>query len=111
MTKLSMTRDINGFNTFGLVPSEDKFNTTLAATVAQTFTVPAKFVNASAIFFIEPGATVWVAHNETATLPGGSVASTVSEGNPTVWTVSGRDTISMICNNTTAEVGIKFYEL
>lgn len=111
MTKLNMTRDINGFNTFGLVPAANKYNTTLAATVAQTFTVPAKIPNAVAIFFIEPGATVWVAHNTTATLPGGSVASTVSEGNPTVWKVSGGDTISMISNNTTAEVGIKYYEL
>lgn len=106
-----MIRDINGFNSFGLMPSTNKQNTILAATVAQTFTVPTNPTGTSwaAVFFIEPGATVWVSHNDAATLPGVSVDDTNSEGNPTVWEVNSGDTISMISNNTTAEVGIKYY--
>lgn len=111
MTKLNMTRDINGFNSFGLTPADDKFNTILAATVAQTFTTPTGNGLWAAIFSVEPGASVWFAYNTTATLPGGSVAATVSELNPTVWQVAGGSTISAISNNTTAEVGVKFYAL
>jgi hypothetical protein len=110
-TKFAMTRDVNGYNGFGLIPAEDKYSTTLAATVAQTFTVPDNFQNWIAVFSFEPGSSVWVAHNTTATLPGGSVASSVSELNPTVWQVKGGDTISAISNNTTAEIGVKFYAL
>ncbi len=110
-TKLNMTRDINGFNTFGLVPADDKFNTTLAASVAQTFTAPTESKNYAAVFAIEPGAVVWFAYNTTATLPGASVASTPSELNPTVWQVEGGSTISAITNEVSAEVGIKFYAI
>jgi hypothetical protein len=115
MTQFAMTRDVNGYNSFGLVPAANKFNTILAATVAQTFTVPLNTINPTnnakwvAIFSVEPGASVWFAHNTTATLPSGSVASTVSELNPTVWEVEAGDTISAITNNATAEIGVKFY--
>lgn len=109
-TKLSMLRDINGFCTFGLTPADDKQNAILAATTAQTFTVPATITNAAAIFYFAPGSSVWVAHNDTATLPSSSVSTANSEGNPTVWKVKGGDTISMVTNDTTAEVGVKYYE-
>lgn len=108
-TKLAMTRDINGFNTFGLIPSTIKYNTTLAAGVAQTFTTPSDQASYLAIFSMEPGASVWCALNTTAALPGGSVAATSSELNPTSWQVSSGDTISVISPNTTAEIGVKFY--
>lgn len=111
MTALLMTKDVGGQNSFGLVPADDKFATTLAATVAQTFTVPSEASNWVAIFSVEPGASVWFAYNVTATLPGGAVAAATGELNPAVWQVKAGDTISAITNNTTAEVGVKFYAL
>lgn len=109
--KLNMIRDINGFNSFGLVPSDDDWNTTLAAGVVQTFTVPSKFDSALAIFAFEPGSTIWCAFNQTAAVPGVSVATSTSELNPTAWKVIGGNTITMVTNDTTAEVGIKYYDL
>ena len=110
-TQLAMTRDINGYNTFGLVPSTKKFNTTLAVGVAQTFTTPSDSSSYLAIFSMEPGASIWCALNTTAVLPGGSVAATSSELNPTSWEVQAGDTISVISPNTTAEIGVKFYAI
>lgn len=112
-TKLSMVRDINGVNTFGVPPSTNKESTVLSAGVAQTYTVPVSGDNTEwlAIFYIEPGSSVWMAHNATATLPTGSFTTTDSEGNVPAWIVSGGDTISFITNNTTAEVGVKVYAL
>lgn len=110
-TKFNMTRDINGYNSFGLVPAYDKQNTILAATVSQDFTVPSNFIDCVAVFYFEPGSSIWVSYNSTPTLPNGGVSDTNCEGNPTVWQVKGGDVISMITNNTTAEVGIKYYGL
>lgn len=112
MTGFSMVPDLRGQNSFGLVPSANKYNTTLAAGVAQTFTVPSSSRTGHwvAIMMVEPGATVWFALNTTAAGPGGAVASTSSELNPPVWQVSNGDTISAITADATAQVGIKFYE-
>lgn len=110
-TVLNMVRDASGAVTFGTDPGgANGQNTTLAATVAQAFTVPENPLGQKwlAIFYFEPGSSVWVAHNTTAVLPGGSVAMTSSKGNPTSWRVSAGDTISMISNNTTVEVGIAY---
>lgn len=110
-TKFSMTRDINGYNGFGLMPAYDKFSTTLLANTPQTFTVPNNFGRWLAIFMIEPGDSIWCALNDTAALPGGSVAATTSELNPTAWEVLGGSTISIITADTSDYVGIKFYVL
>jgi hypothetical protein len=110
-TALLMTRDQSGAVTFGLIPSTIKYNTTLAAGVAQTFTTPSDTAKYLAIFSMEPGASVWCALNTTAAVPGVSVAATSSELNPTSWQVEAGDTISVISPNTTAEIGVKFYAI
>jgi hypothetical protein len=112
MTKLALVRDINGFNTFGLAFSSQKKDTVLATTVEQTVTVPATNVKGYlAIFSYEPGAKVWVALNATATLPGAAFADTDSELNPTAREVPASSVLHFITNDTTAEVGVSFYEL
>lgn len=110
-TQLLMQRDAAGKNTFGLIPTDTKFDTILSATFAQTFTVPTDASKFLAIFSAEPGSSVWWALNTTATLPAGAVAATDSEQNPASWVVESGDTISAITNNTTAEVGVKFYAI
>jgi len=111
MTQLLMQRDLSGQNTFGLPPCDNKFSTTLATTVAQTFTVPTVATRWLAVFSVEPGASVWFAHNATAELPGAAVDDKNSEQNPAAWIVKSGDTISAITNNTTAEIGVKFYAI
>jgi hypothetical protein len=112
MTKLVLTRDINGYNTFGLAFSSQKYDSTLAANVEQTLTAPTPNVGGYlAVFSYEPGAKVWVALGATATVPGNAFAATDSELNPTARNVPAGGVLHFITNDTTAEVGVSFYEL
>ncbi len=112
MTKLALTRDINGYNTFGLQFSSQKYDTTLATGAEQTLTAPTSNAKGYlAVFAYEPGAKVWVALGATATVPGGAFASTDSELNPTAREVPASSVLHFITNDTSAEVGVTFYEL
>ena len=106
---MSMTKDVNGLTDYGLNFTPVNKQTVLAATVEQHFTVPFGFDIWELIFSFEPGATVWVALNTTATLPGGSFSDTASQLNPAVRRAKAGDTISFITNDTTAEIGISLY--
>lgn len=110
-TPFSLTRDINGYNGFGLAFSDTNNQVTLAASVEQHFTIPSDAPYYLIIFGIEPGAAIWVANNATATLPSGSIAGTLSQLNPSARFVKGGDVISMITPDTTAEVGVSIYAL
>lgn len=110
-TLLNMTRDINGYNAFGLQFAKDSYQTTLSASAAQSLTVPSNFAVWTAVFAYTPGAEVWVADNTTATLPSGSFSSTASQMNPTVRQVLAGDVLSFITSNATADVGVSLYAL
>lgn len=112
MTKLLLTRDQAGYNTFGLPFSSQKFDTTLAIGVEQTLTAPTNNVlGYLAIFSYEPGAKVWVALGATATVPGVAFGATDSELNPTAREVPVGSVLHFITNDATAEIGVAFYEL
>lgn len=111
-TKFNMTRDINGYNGFGLQFADDKYSVTLAANTAATVTIPSNFQNWLAIFCIEPGSTVWIANNHTAAVPAGNtLVATNSELNVPAKQVQGGDVLSLITADTTADVGILLYAL
>jgi hypothetical protein len=113
MQKFIMTRDINSYNGFGLPFSTDKWSTTLLDGVEQTVTVPkspySDCPNVLAVFSFAPGSSIWVANNETATVPGGSFASTSSELNPAARSVKGGDVLHFITNDASDELGVIFY--
>jgi len=111
MSKFNLTRDINGYNGFGLMFSEDKFSVSLAATVEQHFTIPGNYDKWIAIFSFTPGSEVWVANNFTATLPSGALSSTYSELNPTARQVKAGDVISFIASGDNISVGVTLYAL
>jgi len=120
-TPFKLTRDINGFNGFGLVFSDTKYDTTLAANVEQTLAVPnivtggypRNSTNPTwlAIFSYQPGAAVWVANNATATVAGVAFATTDSELNPACREVKSGDTLHFITADATAILGVTFYAL
>lgn len=111
-TKFSMTRDINGYNGFGLISADDKYSMILATNVEQHFTVPGNFQNWLAVFAYAPGSSVWTAFNNTAAFPSGSVSSTTSELNPAGRQVKAGDVISLITNDSTNDqVGVMLYAL
>jgi len=110
-TKFKMTRDINGYNGFGLKFADDNYDTILLTGVEQTLTVPAKFNKAVAIFAFEPGSLVWVANNKTATVAGATFAATDSQLNPIAREVEGDDVLHFITSNANADVSIAFYAI
>src|SRR3990167_2155003 len=120
-TPFNMTRDINGFNGFGLAFALDKYSADLAQSTDTTLTVPSsgmlgnvannvnKFI---AIFSYEPGASIWVSLNETAASPVGATFATVSsELNPAARVVNAADVLHFITTDTSAQVGVLFYGL
>lgn len=121
-TKFAMSRDINGYNGFGLAISDTKYSATIAQDVAQSLTVPDEGALGSgystakpkylAIFSYQPGASIWVAVNATAASPvGATFASSTSELNPTARYVAANDVLSFITTDTTAAIGVTFYIL
>lgn len=123
-TKFSMVRDINGYNGFGLIPTDTAYSATLATSTDTTLVVPSinslggasNAVNDEpillAIFSFTQGADVWVSDNATATVPAGaSFAATLSELNPAAWQVKGGDTLHFISAGTNVDVGVRFYWL
>ncbi len=109
--KFSMTRDVNGFNGFGVFPSLDIWNTTLAANTEQHFTVPASAAKWIAVFSFDPGLRIFCAYNLTAAVPGASFVSGTAELNPTAWEVKAGDVLSFITPDTSAYMTVKFYAL
>lgn len=113
MQKFNMTRDINGYNGFGLPPSKNKFSGVIEAGVEQTVTVPespySDYPHVLAVFSIEPGSNTWVAYNQTAVAAAGAMAASNSELNPSARIVEGGDVIHLITNDTSNEIGIAFY--
>jgi hypothetical protein len=114
-TMLSMASDVRGNNTFGLVPSDIKYGTTLTSGGGQqSVTVPMAtgITNWLVIITTDPGYRVWVAYNgQTAIIPGASVAATNSELNPPPRVVTGGSTINMITPDTSVGVGVVFYAI
>jgi len=101
-TKLNLTKDIAGYNGFGLAPTTDIKRTTLTANAAQSVTVPSNYQNWLAIFSYTPGASVWVRFDgSAATLPTGTFASAASVLNPAGRAVVAGQTISVITDDAT----------
>ena len=103
-TLFSLTRDINGYNGFGLAFSDTKVSATVAASTDTTYTIGGDAAMGAiaqpsvnkylAIFSYEPGSQVWVANNAVAAVPvGASFASTASELNPSARVVNAGDVL------------------
>ena len=96
-----MTRDINGYNAFGVLPSLDIKNAVLAVGVEQHFTVPSNYPNWLAIFSYTPGSAIWVSVNGVALAPVGAFASSSSALNPAGRQVKSGDVLSFITADAT----------
>lgn len=103
MIPFALSRDINGYNGFGLQFSDTKYSATVAQSTDTTLTIGGAasvgMINNTvnryiAIFNFEPGSQVWVAKGATAAVPaGGSFASTDSEMNPSAREVQDGDVL------------------
>lgn len=121
-TKFNMSRDINGYNGFGLPLSDTNYSCTLTANSDTTLTVPnaiglgnqgpSTVAQSIAIINADPGTSVWVAVNGTASTPvGATFASTTSALNPGAIFVNGGDVLHFITSATGVNVSVRFYSL
>ena len=123
-TKLNLTRDINGFNAFGLNFTDTAYSCTLTASSNTTLTVPkvssiggASYEGTAqpqwlAVFAYDPGTSVWVSDSATvaASNPAGNTfAATISELNPAARKVQGGDVLNFFTTGTGVNVWVGFW--
>ena len=94
-TKFLMTKDIGGYNGFGVKPSTVNFGMDLATGVAQTAVLPSDYPNYMVVFSYTPGSNVFVDSTTTAAAYGASAAVT-AELNPQARQLPAGTTISFI---------------
>lgn len=120
-TPFCMSRDINGMNGFGLIPTDTQVSVTLTALTDTTYTIPETFTlgrasstlkaKVIAIIASDPGSSVWVALNATAAVPvGATFAATTSALNPSAYEVQAGDVLHCISSGTPS-VSIRLYWL
>jgi hypothetical protein len=110
--KLQMVRDINGYVTFGLPICQDQWGGFLSTNAEQHFTVPSNYSVWEVHFSFGPGASVWVAFNQTAILPTGVFGQVNCELNPASRLVYAGDLISMISSDETKDwAGVTLYAI
>lgn len=109
-TLFNMTRDINGYNGFGVQPSNVKYGVQLAQNVEQNFTLPGDSSTYLAIFTYNPGANVFIDFTTTAAAFSGTIGQTTAELNPVARQIPQYTTVSMITPDTGgALVGVELY--
>lgn len=114
MTKLAMVRDINGYNTFGLMFADVTRGVVPQAGLGEkTITVPADTSEWLAVFSFEPGTSVWVANNKSVIIPQSSDPAPVAcaEQNPGSRYVKAGDILHFATEDTSAKVEVGFYGL
>lgn len=110
-------RDINGYNGFALMPSNQIWTATLAAATAEPLVVPSDATRYAIYINVEPNKSVWVTTHGTAAIPAGETFaqsnSFLINGNynPTpAFIVKGGSTLSFISTAGT-EIGVMFFNI
>lgn len=109
-TKFNMTRDVAGYNGFGLAPSDDSYSATLAADDETSMDVPNEYPYYLAVFSYTPGSNVFVNFSDTASEPSGSFTNDGNVLNPSARLVKANAEISLLTPDSGgAYVSITFY--
>ena len=110
-TLLDFGNDQRGYNAYAPTTAQDKWSATITDASETHITVPSNYAVWIAVFSYQPGANVWVdLTGATAAIPAGAtLAATTAELNPAARTVYKGGLISMITDNTSADVGVALY--
>ena len=122
VTPFLITRDVGGYNGFGLNFSNTKYSVTLLASTATSLTIPGTGSLGGgktqtknwflAIFNYTPAAEVWVSDGNTAAVPAGNTfAASNSEMNPAARLVIEGDVLSFITAASNVDVSVILYSL
>jgi hypothetical protein len=108
---LSFGRDVQGYNAYAPQDSTVKYSATITNGAATSITIPNSYTTWIAAFSSQPGTNVWVDFSgATAAIPvGATLAASTSSLNPGQRTVFGGRTISIITDNTSADIGIELW--
>jgi hypothetical protein len=110
-TILNFGRDAQGLNAYAPPPSVDNYNATITNGSSTSITVPSNYPFWIVVFSFQPGTNVWVDFSgATAAVPGGTtLAACTAVLNPSARVVDAGTNISIITDNSSADVGISFY--
>lgn len=110
-TTLQFGRDAQGFNAFAPTPSTNNWSATITDGSATSITVPSNYTTWVVSFSYQGGTNVWVdVTGATAAIPAGAtLATTTSVRCPASYTLTSGTNISIITDNTSADVGISMY--
>lgn len=124
-TQYLLTKDIAGYNGFGLEPTDTIFSATLVTDTNTTLTVPETFnlgsssstknVRMIAIIKTNPSATVWFSLNNTAAIPSGGTFATsnsilINGFFPVGYVVKAGDVMNFFTSGTdTNDISVEFY--
>lgn len=109
--QLQIIRDSGGVPTYAMEFPDDIKKINLSANVEKTFIVPANYSLWWLMFSIEPGTSVFISKNQTATVATGTFSSTGGEGNPGARTARKGDVIHFITPDTNAWITVSLYWL
>ncbi len=110
-TLLDFGNDQRGYNAYAPATADDKWNASITNGSETSITIPSNYKVWIAVFSYQPGANVWVdLTGATAAIPASaSLTACTSELNPAARTVYAGGKISIITDNTSADVGVVLY--
>lgn len=114
---LQLGRDVQGYPTKAMDFSLNQYTGILAQNTPVTVTIPKATAKWLMSIVVEPGANVWIAHNDTAAIPAtsGVISTSVSElicsYQPFQRVVYANDDISLVTSDTTAKLSIALYSI
>lgn len=108
---LNFGRDVQGFNAYAPQDASIKYSATITNGNATSITVPTSYGVWIAAFSTQPGGNLWVdVTGATAAIPAGAtLAASTSMLNPGQRTVFSGNTISIITDDTSIDVGIELW--